>query len=87
MPAEFYYVTQKKDQSDFYILHRAECPSLPGKETLNFIGSLYDASQALSVAQMRFGKQVKACYHCCRPRNEGDKPLPEKMQSRLYSGK
>lgn len=87
MPAEYYYVTQQKDKSDFYMLHRAGCPSLPRKETLNFIGSLYDVSQAVTVAQMRYGKNIKACYHCCRQKTEGDKPLPEKMLSRLHSGK
>ncbi|WLS79642.1 hypothetical protein Q3V30_03775 [Erwinia pyri] len=85
MTAEYYYVTQRPDKMDFYMLHRAGCPAMPAKETLLFIGSLYDVSQALTVAQMRVGKKVKACYHCCRPRQEGEPPLPDKIQSRRHS--
>lgn len=87
MPAEYYYVTQQKDKSDFHMLHRAGCPSLPRKETLHFIGSLYDASQAMTVAKMRVGLKVKACFICCRPKNDGNKPLPDKMHARNHSGK
>lgn len=84
MPANYYYVTQQPDPMGFYMLHRAECPVMPAKETLTFIGSLYNGSQALTVAQMRFGKKVKACYHCCRKQESG-LPLPEKTFSRHHS--
>ncbi|WP_338558227.1 hypothetical protein [Erwinia sp. E_sp_B04_7] len=84
MPANYFYVTQQTDQMGFYMLHRAECPVMPPKETLTFIGSLYNGSQALTVAQVRFGKKVKACYHCCR-KQENALPLSEKLHSRHHS--
>lgn len=84
MQPEYYYVTQQTDKTNNHLLHRAGCVTLPGKETLIFIGSLYNTAQALTVAQMRVGKNVKACYHCCSPQNDA-RQQQKKMQSRHHS--
>lgn len=39
---------------------------MPEKNKLVFIGSFYAPLQALTIAKVRFGKQVKACYYCCQ---------------------
>lgn len=65
MPAEYYYVTKQTDQTNFHLLHRRGCIKLPTPNSLVFIGSLYNSLQALTVAKVRFGENVKTCYFCC----------------------
>ncbi|WP_158781095.1 hypothetical protein [Pantoea sp. BAV 3049] len=50
---------------------------MPAKNALVFIGSLYNSLQALTVAKVRFGENVKACYFCClsQPEKHGRRPL------------
>lgn len=70
MPAEYYYVTQHTDQAGYHLLHRAGCITMPARNSLVFIGSLYNSLQALTVARVRFGDNVKACYFCCLSHHE-----------------
>jgi len=66
MQADYYYVTQQREQLDCHLLHRQGCPKMPVKDKLVFIGSLYAPLQAMTIARVRFGQQVKACYFCCQ---------------------
>lgn len=63
MPAEYYYVTQCPD-AGFHILHRTGCTRMPAKNSLAFIGSLYNSLQALTIGRVRFGENLKTCYFC-----------------------
>ncbi|MEI2265573.1 hypothetical protein [Erwinia sp. CGal63] len=78
MQAEYYYVTQQPEPTDFHLLHRRGCQKMPQKDKLAFIGSFYAPMQALTIARVRFGSQVKACYFCCQVRHErqGRSPSP-----------
>lgn len=70
MQAEYYYVTQQPEQAAFHLLHRQGCQKMPVKNRLTFIGSFYAPMQALTIAKVRFGNQVKACYFCCQAQQE-----------------
>jgi len=75
MQAEYFYVTQYPDHTAFHLLHRRGCQKMPGKSAMTFIGSFYAPLQALTIAKVRFGHQVKACYFCCRAEPErSDRP-------------
>ncbi|EIB99246.1 MULTISPECIES: hypothetical protein [Pantoea] len=60
----YYYVTITTDQENYHFLHRQGCRRMPGKEQMIFIGTLYNLSQALSIARINF-KKVKPCIKCC----------------------
>lgn len=60
----YYYVTISTDQDNYHFLHRKGCKRLPDKDELIFIGTLYNLSQALSIARINF-KKVKPCIKCC----------------------
>ncbi len=66
MQAAYYYVTQRSEQMDFHLLHRRGCHKMSVKDNLAFIGTCYAPLQALTVAKIRFGHRVKACYFCCQ---------------------
>ncbi len=59
----YYYVTISTDPDNYHFLHRKGCKRLPGKDELIFIGTLYNLSQALSIARINF-KKVKPCIKC-----------------------
>jgi len=60
----YYYVTIGTDQENYHFLHRKGCKRMPDKEEVIFIGTLYNLSQALSIARINF-KKVKPCIKCC----------------------
>lgn len=60
----YYYVTISTDQDNYHALHRQGCRRMPDKEDVIFIGTLYNLSQALSIARINF-KKVKPCIKCC----------------------
>ena len=60
----YYYVTIGTDQDNYHFLHRKGCKRMPDKEEVIFIGTLYNLSQALSIARINF-KKVKPCIKCC----------------------
>ena len=56
----YYYVTIGTDQENYHFLHRKGCKRMPDKDEIIFIGTLYNLSQALSIARINF-KKVKPC--------------------------
>lgn len=60
----YYYVTINTDPANYHFLHRKGCKRMPDKDDVIFIGTLYNLSQALSIARINF-KKVKPCIKCC----------------------
>lgn len=60
--AEFYVELNVRSNGD-YIVHKADCPELPGKDVLRYLGSIASCNSAVKKAGQMF-RQVNGCSQC-----------------------
>jgi len=60
--AEYYVEITAQGNGD-HLVHKASCSLLPGKEAIQYVGSISNFDSAVKKANQTF-KQVNACTHC-----------------------